>query len=103
MQALVPFNDERAARGEFTIKNGIGVAHGLISFGVLGDDRKMHFYASGEATQLAEEQEAESKHGKFTHILVDATVKQTLEDIYNFVPHDSKNEELQGIYELVDS
>jgi class 3 adenylate cyclase len=86
MQALADFNHQRDLSGLFTIKNGIGVACGEIGFGILGDEKRRHFFAMGEAVKKAEELEAATKKGRFTHIFADSIVAEKLTELdFDFI------------------
>jgi class 3 adenylate cyclase len=87
MREVKQFNQEREKRGLFTISNGVGISEGRIDFGIIGNESKRHFSASGVPVIRAEELEAESKHGRYTHILTDATTQESLRHQYDFIPH----------------
>jgi class 3 adenylate cyclase len=102
MQELAAFNRLREMSGQFTIKNGIGLACGEVGLSVLGDEKRRHFFAMGEAVKKAEELEAASKIGRFTHIFMNKTVTEKLPDSdFDFVPADNdKGTGREQIFEL---
>jgi len=99
MKELIHFNRDREENGLFAIENGVGICAGRIDFGIIGNESKRHFFASGKPVIQAEVLEAESKHGKHTHILTDAKVYTELHYQYDFTLHKEIRD--QKIYEIL--
>lgn len=84
-EKIMEWNLARQARGEFVVKNGIGLATGDIRFTILGNSVKRHFVSQGEAVIKAEELEAISAYGKSTCIVSDRATMQLLDGQYDFI------------------
>ena len=84
-EKIMEWNLEREARGEFGVKNGIGLATSDIRFTILGNSVKRHFVSQGEAVTKAEELEAISAYGKSTCIVTDRATMQVLDGQYDFI------------------
>ncbi len=71
-QRLAVFNADRAARGLFTINNGIGIASGMVTTGVAGSKTgKLEAAVMGEPLQTAARLESFSKFVNNTCIIID--------------------------------
>lgn len=84
-EKIMEWNIERHQRGEFVVKNGIGLASGNIRFTILGNSVKRHFVSQGEAVVRAEELEAISAYGKSSCIVSDRETMQLLDEQYDFI------------------
>ncbi len=70
---LGEFNHQRQQQNLFTINNGIGIASGLVTTGLVGSNTgKLEAAIMGEALNNASVLEANSKHAKNTQILLDS-------------------------------
>lgn len=95
------FNRERFARGEFTIKNGIGIAVSDVDLTILGNEEKRDFFLHGRAVEVSEELEAESKRGVFSKIIVDEQTWMATSSSFQFEDFDSEVYPSEAFYELV--
>ncbi len=69
---LATFNADRAAKGQFTINSGIGIASGTVTTGVAGSKTgKLEAAVMGEPLQAAARLESYSKFAHNTCIIVD--------------------------------
>ncbi|HNX74184.1 MAG TPA: adenylate/guanylate cyclase domain-containing protein [Candidatus Rifleibacterium sp.] len=76
---LTAFNADRAARGLFTINNGVGIASGTVTTGLTGSATgKLEAAVLGEPLQKAAWLESCSKFARHTCIIID-------EDSYNHI------------------
>jgi len=95
-QKLDEFNSLRQSKGQFTIRNGMGIATSTMKFSVIGNQKKRHFYSDSLAMSEAEELESMTKFGKYTQIYASDPVVCALASAYDWHPVEDK----AGVYEL---
>lgn len=69
------FMAERIEAGDFAYGMGVGLAAGELLVGSFGSGDRHEYTLTGHARHQAEELEAESKKGRFTHIIVSSIVR----------------------------
>ncbi|PKL49466.1 MAG: hypothetical protein CVV42_05625 [Candidatus Riflebacteria bacterium HGW-Riflebacteria-2] len=72
---------ERSQSGLFAYAMGIGIAGGELLVGSYGAGDRHEFSLTGQARHLAEILEAESKQGKFSHIILSPEIRDLLPEI----------------------
>ncbi|MFZ2960305.1 MAG: adenylate/guanylate cyclase domain-containing protein [Candidatus Ozemobacteraceae bacterium] len=81
------FNEERIAHGLFPYSIGIGIDHGSLLTGVIGDPAvRLDFSVLGEPMKHAGDLEAASKCGKATRIVCSGTVKTMAGESFEWIP-----------------
>jgi class 3 adenylate cyclase len=81
------FNEERVAQGLFPYSIGIGIDHGPLLTGVIGDPAvRLDFSVLGEPMKHAGDLEAASKCGKATRIVCSDTVKIMAGESFEWIP-----------------
>jgi adenylate cyclase len=82
-QSLALFNSEREKKGLITIENGVGISHGEIISGNVGESSEyLEFTVTGRPIKKANDLEAASKNGKYTKVIIDSCVAKKASDIY---------------------
>lgn len=72
---------ERSEDGRFGYAMGIGIAGGELLIGSFGAGERHEYSLTGNARHLSEVLEAESKQGKFTHIVVSQEIRTLLPEL----------------------
>lgn len=72
---------ERCKNGMFAYAMGIGIAGGELLAGSYGAADRHEFSLTGQARHLAEILEAESKQGKFSHIVISPDIRDLLPEL----------------------
>lgn len=88
MEQLKGFNEKREEKGQFLVRNGVGLSSGETRLLVLGDESKRHLVTVGDCVSKAEELEAITKDGKYTKVFVDETVYNNLRHTFDFEKFD---------------
>lgn len=101
MHSMPRFNQNRQKDGKFTIKNGIGIAQSKVTFAVVGTEEKQEFFIYGDAPDLAEKLEAESKKGSHSHIIVDSNVYNAEKTFCKYESFEACAAEYGQCYEIV--
>ncbi len=82
-QSLTLFNSEREKNRLITVENGVGISHGEIISGNVGDSGEyLEFTITGRPIKKANDLEAASKDGKHTKIIIDSCVAKKVSDLY---------------------
>ena len=68
----------------FTIRNGVGLALGEVSFGLVGTRERMEFLSLGDPLRKAEYLETLTAHGLQSDIFVDPSIESHLRGLYDF-------------------
>ena len=100
MSELKVMNQHRQDKGLFTIQNGIGLAESEILFTVIGDEEKSEFLILGQAHEVSELLEAESKLGTATKIILEETIKNACPPSWEFLDFHSSEFPESTHYEL---
>jgi class 3 adenylate cyclase len=98
---LQKLNQQRQAKGEFEIKNGMGIAAGKVSFSIVGNEQKREFLLAGESVLLAETMETASKQGQKSCIIVCDQVYEKTRYNYDFVPFTGLKKPGRSFFELI--
>lgn len=88
------FNHERIASGLFGYGMGVGLACGELLIGSFGAGDRHEYCLTGLPRKLSEELEAESKKGRFTHVVICPEIKNLLPEIKAVKLADSVNFEV---------
>ena len=88
MEQLKGFNEKREEKGQFLVRNGVGLSSGETRLLVLGDESKRHLVTLGDCVSKAEELEAITKDGKYTKVFVDEKVYNNLMNTFDFEKFD---------------
>lgn len=86
---LEEFNSERLKANKFTISNGVGLAHGLVRFAVIGNEVKRHLSTLSETSERAEKLEALTRSSSRSNILADGYLHSHCQHNFDFVPSDT--------------
>lgn len=88
------FNLEREQRGQFGYGMGVGIACGELLVGSFGAAERHECCLMGMPRHQSEELEAESKKGRFTHVVISAEIKDLLPELNAARLADSDNFEV---------
>ncbi len=98
-RALYRFNSTRQQSNQFLINNGIGIATGQVTSGLVGSsDGKLDATIFGQPLVTAQQLESQSKHAKISQILLDYKTNLEIKGIFETEKFKSKNE--QEIFEI---
>ncbi len=75
------FIAERIEAGDFAYGMGVGLSAGELLVGSFGSGDRHEYTLTGHARHQAEQLEAESKKGRFTHIVVSAAVRELVPEV----------------------
>lgn len=101
MKAMPEFNQNRESQNKFTVKNGIGIAQSKVTFAIVGTEEKQEFFIYGDAPDLAENLEAESKKGVHSNIIVDSNVYEAESNYCKFTSFDACDPQFGQCYEII--
>lgn len=80
-QNLTEYNRQRQSQGVFAINNGIGIASGIITTGLVGSSTgKLEVVLIGKTLNEASQLEAKSKNAKNSQILLDSASYELVQD-----------------------
>ena len=92
-ESLKHFNEERKAKGLFTIENGIGLASGSVMIGFAGiRARRREFLLMGNIIKSAESLEAMTKQAVSSKVFVDKQTYGFVMDKVNFCPENPESD-----------
>jgi len=87
--AMQEFNKSREADGKFTVENGVGLAHGMVRFTIIGNSVKRHLSTLSPTSLKAEELTRKTTH---SNILTDSELFEKCQHSFDFVPYMAKDE-----------
>ncbi len=92
-ESLKHFNEERKAKGLFTIENGIGLASGSVMIGFAGiKARRREFLLMGNIIKSAEGLESMTKQAVSSKVFIDKQTYDFVKDKVNFCPENSSSD-----------